>query len=183
MSESLNIKTQESIAPGLEPVKIPDSFFTIRLALMDPGVGHIDGFDDVLFGEALGKGAGGYFNTFGPPIQLVFALSIVPNPSVMNLIGEKAKSSSQREIVQGLREIRPLSGMKILDLGCGLPTFALAAGTLGAEMYTVDHGDKFHAIKAKLTGHTDIDLNDANALRVLQDVTGGEFDLVTENIN
>gem|GEM_PF-3417400 len=178
MNESLERRTQEGIPPSLEQVELPDNFGLIRRAITDEKK-HIDGFEDVLFGEALGAGAGGFFNTMGPPTQLVFALSIVPNTSVTEIIKEHVKSTP-REIVQELRKIGPLSGMKIIDLGCGWPTFALAAGTLGAEVYTADDGYLSPEIRAKLTGHTEIDLNDPNALAVLQKATGSDFDLVTE---
>ena len=179
MNESLNQKTQERIPPGLEPVKMSENWFLIRRALSDEGKWHIDGFEDILFGQSLGSGDGGQFNTIGAPSQLVFALSIVPNASVTDILKENTEASP-RNIVQELRKIRPLSGMKIIDLGCGFPTFALAAGALGAEVYTADHGFMHPDTMAKLKGHTNIDLNDANALEVLQKATGGDFDLVTE---
>ena len=134
------------------------------------------GFLDIL-GEPFGKGTNGY-NTLGSVGQLAMALHLSPNPDVAAIAEEGGP-----QMISKLRDRQALSGMKILDLGCGqLPSFALAAKALGAEVYTADGRDLAPSIRAQLDGHTVVNLNDPRATRLLLRETGGNFDLVTDNI-
>jgi len=95
--------------------------------------------------------------------------------------------------VKNLIENQVMKGLKILDLGCGSkPTFARAARAAGADVYTVDifGADGFEyddrkeidpeIIRYEIKKHIKLDLNDPNAVKILQERTGGNFDLVTE---
>lgn len=138
----------------------------------------IDGFED-LIGEPLGADL--FYNTQGTGYQLAFALSLSSHP-VMREVMESNSKLSQIEAVRLLRERQVLSGFKIMDLGCGLPTFGLVARSLGAEVYTADVQDLSPEHKALLNGHMVLDLNEKGAAKKLQRETGGKFDLITENI-
>jgi len=138
-----------------------------------------EGFEDVLDGKLLGQGL--YDNHSGSARQLVFGLSLSSNPEIARII-DKSNPDTSRDIVQKLRSKRVLSGLKIIDLGCGSGSFALSAKSLGAEVYTADVDELHKDRKARLDGHVRINFNDKDAGSRLKAETGGEFDLVTENI-
>jgi len=90
-----------------------------------------------------------------------------------------------------LRRAQVLSGMKMLDLGCGFPIFARASRRLGADVYTVDvasadtfeYDEQFFSAEDRaleVSRHIQLDLNDETAVETLLRATGGGFDLVTE---
>ena len=137
----------------------------------------VDGFDDVLDRPF---GAGLFSGTVGSVFQLVFLLSIGEDPVVEEVLQDQ--SLDAREVISIFRKQQVLAGMKIIDLGCGVPNFAVAASALGATAYTADVeviGEKYRSI---LAGHVVIDLNDALATETLLEATGGDFDVVSENI-
>jgi hypothetical protein len=137
----------------------------------------VDGFEDVLKEPF---GAGFFYNTPNSVYQLAFALSISQRPDAKDFLGTRELSAS--DIVKTLRDRQVLTDMKILDLGCGHAEFALVVKALGAKVYTSDVEDLDRKVKAKLERHIVINLNQSNAIEALQDATGSNFDLVTENI-
>jgi len=91
-----------------------------------------------------------------------------------------------------LREAQILSGMKILDLGCGLiPTFARCARKLGADVYTVDlksaqdlqFDEQYFTTKEReleANNHVCGDLSNSATIDRIINISGRDFDLVTE---
>jgi len=173
----------------LRNVPMPDNFINTRIGITQyyerkshindklvqlPGVG---GFEDIV-GEPLGVGF--YYNTAGTIYQLAIALSLSQNPAIAEGLTE---SKTPEEIIKEFREGQVLAGLKVLDLGCGKnPSFALAAKAMGAEVYTADAEDLSQDIKGRLDGHVVVNFNDPEAAEEITGVTGGQFDLVTENI-
>lgn len=188
-SESPHVKQGiESIPARLEPVPAPKYFDNIYVRmgkLVDKtpnssGLHNLGlyGFEDIM-PEPLGSGR--FVNTFGTIKQLAFAISMV---SVAEQLARDNQHESPHNIIKNCREQRVLSGLRIIDLGSGnTPSFAIAAHVLGAKVYTADVINLDPAIKAKIDGHIVVDLSQANALSVLKEATGSNFDLVTENIN
>ena len=70
-----------------------------------------------------------------------------------------------------------------MDLGCGIhPSYANCVYSLGADVYTADNNptDDIHFIdKSMKQNHTQIDFNNPNTIRILNDRTEGNFDFVT----
>jgi hypothetical protein len=151
-------------------------------------------------GFPLGRGENGYIdNTAYQAYQLAFAFAISKHPSLEKLakealdINHNLRCDMKSEEIQQfcdnlakeLIDKRVLNGMKILDFGCGeIPTFASGARKLGAESYTIDIVDPSRILEEKykkeiLDYHIFLDLNDKNALEIIKDRTGGEFDLTT----
>jgi len=176
MNESLKIEKREYVPNHFEPVTIPKNYAVIWRAIINDGKQGVSGFEDILSGERLGDGMQN--NNPGGVYQLAFALSIATNEKVVEIC--KSTRLDSGEIMRELRKMGALSGMKIIDLGCGKAYFARAAATLGAEVYTADSKDLSPSEKATLKGHTVIDLNEPNSLEVLKRETRGDFDLVTE---
>jgi hypothetical protein len=188
------------------PVSLPDNFTGIRIgitqrsnseditepashlsrdlgkAVLDLNMSDISseipGFEDVL-DEPLGTGL--YYNTAGSVYQLTLALSLSENPAIAGSLVDKSKNPAAR--VKEFREAQVLSGLKVLDLGCGKnPSFALAAKAMGARVYTADAQDLDPGIKSQLDEHVIVDLNDPRAASRIEEAAGRQFDLVTENI-
>ncbi len=141
----------------------------------------VEGFEDVLL-EPLG--AGYFYNHASSVYQLAFALSVATHPAVAEVVRDaKSKDLSPHDAVRDLRESQVLAGMRIIDLGSGVyPGFAIAAKALGATAYTADVIDLTPEIKASLDGHVVVNLNRSDAPAMLEEATGGDFDIVTENI-
>ena len=137
----------------------------------------VEGFEDIL-AEPLGGGL--FFNTDNSIYQLTFALSVSSHPAVQEVLRDT--NLGPKEIIKILRQERVLSGIKLIDLGCGVPNFARVAHALGAQVYTADDTDLSPETKSELDGHVVIDLNRDNAIAILKRQTGGNFDIVTENI-
>src|SRR3989344_658448 len=141
----------------------------------------IDGFEDVLR-EPIGQGFGGFYNTNFTVEQLTFALSRASHPAITKLLSEN-DSITSAEAIKFLRQESVLRGLKIIDIGCSqVPAFAVAAGALGADAYTVDAQDINPEYKRLLKGHIVLDLNAEHAAEILRKETGGELDLVTESV-
>ena len=88
---------------------------------------------------------------------------------------------------------KPLVGLKILDLGCGVePEFSYIARRLGAEMWTVDvvPASEFEPLEVNDDGesidenasafHIQVDLNSPDAVRTILEKAHGRFNFVTE---
>jgi len=141
----------------------------------------VDGFEDILQ-KPLGSGFGGFNNTNCAVFQLIFALSRSSHPAISKLLSD-SDSITSGDAIKSLRHESVLKGLRVMDLGCSqLPAFALAARSLGADVYTVDAQDIQVKYRDYLSGHTALDLRDTNAAGVLRNNTGGELDLVTESI-
>ena len=141
----------------------------------------IDGFEDI-FHKPLGSGFGGFNNTNFAVYQLIFALSRSSHPAIAKLLSDGGSITSG-DAIKMLRHKSVLKGLRVMDLGCSsLPAFALAARSLGANVYTVDAQDIQAKYKDYLSGHTVLDLRDENAAEILRNNTGGGLDLMTEAI-
>lgn len=184
----------EEFKDHLQPVghmsEMMDNFYAILDRLLKKGkpdkTGRmeifpnvIDGFEDILDGQPLGGGL--FDNHTGSARQLIFALTISPNLEIAKIV-DKGNPGNSGALIKQLRDKQVLSDLKIIDLGCGSGSFAVAAKTLGAEVYTADAVDLYRDRKALLNGHVVINFNDKDAASRLQRETGGNFDLVTENI-
>lgn len=167
---------QEAPGPLLEPAQIPEHLIAIIDLILTKPTG---GFEDIM-SEPLGTGR--FDNTPRATSQLACALSIVSHPTITKVLGEKTASNS-RDAINKFREHQVLSGIRVIDLGCGnAASFAIVAHALGAEAYTADVTDLETAIRERIDGHIVVDLGLENASTVLKEATGGNFDLVTENI-
>ena len=141
----------------------------------------VDGFEDIL-GEPLGQGYDGYFNTTATVHQLAFALSLSQSPIISRLLST-SKNISSKKIIEILRGKSVLKGLRIIDLGCSVcPMFALAARSLGAQVYTADAEDLLRKNEKYLSGHTTLDLRDKDVPEILANNTDSNMDLVTESI-
>lgn len=179
----------ESPPAGFERFPRPRNYFEIQqritrsFARQEPlsenpvEVEVVDGFEDVL-PEPLG--AGFFYNTPTSVHQLNFVLSVASHATIDALLADKTIPPS--EFIKDLREKKVLSGLKIIDLGCGRPFFAIAAQALGARAYTTDIEDISERDKKYIERHTILNLNQPNAIDALLDSTGGDFDIVSENI-
>lgn len=175
-------------------VRIPDAFYDFwdksqetplseyqdTISRQDSGfVTPLVGFEDVLNGRTLGTGS--IYNHSGATLQLIASVSVLAESATVTALEETA-SGSMRDTVALMRERQVLHGRKIIDLGCGVPTFALSASSLGAEVHTADMQVIPDRYKARLHGHTVVDFNQADSLAVLLESTGGSFDFVTSNM-
>jgi hypothetical protein len=185
--------------PRLRSVDLPNEFDDVRKRLADGKPGRmlrffsifrlpygVQGFEDQLPKYAQGQsrriGEEVYYNTMGSIQQLALALCLSQNTRPSQAFQEE-KGGNSAHIVQALRAEQALAGMKILDLGCGIvPSFALAAKTLGAEVHTAD-GQPLPAESATaLDSHTMTDFTQLGSIADIQTATGGDFDFVTENM-
>lgn len=177
----------EKKTSSLQQVSKPRLFFQLMDNLNEPSFVYEDsrtdglraaiggGFYDLLE-EAFGEGQ--FFNTYGSVIQLAMAISLSEHPAIPPIV-----ASGGPEMINNLRRKKVLTGMKILDLGCGkLPSFALTAKALGAQVYTADHRQLDEQIRSQLDGHTMVNFNSPEAAQRLLEETGGNFTFVSENI-
>lgn len=177
----------------LEAVPMPDNYTSISIGITqmhevedqwakEPGKlverRGVGGFEDVV-GEPLGVGF--YYNTAGSIDQLALTFSLSPNPAIAEKLADGSRDPAK--MISEFREGQVLEGMKILDLGCGKsPSFALAAKAMGAEVYTADAQDLAPEVKKQLYGHVIVDFNNPDAAAEIEGATGGQFDIVTENM-
>lgn len=141
-------------------------------------VSVIDGFED-LIGESVGEGV--FYNHSGSTWQLIMALSVSTNPRVIEIVEERRGNS--RAIAERLRQEQVLAGQRLIDLGSGvIPSFALAAKSMGATAFTADLQQPARETVAKLDGHIKVNLNRKSAAEEIMKAAGGDFDLVSENI-
>lgn len=163
---------------------------------------HLFGGEYTGLGEPIGSSS--VDNTQNQAKELAFALSLSQHPMIDQLISDpKIKGlareawlnpNSERDVQSELNSLADslaqnavLSGMKILDLGCGQrPAFAYCARTLGAKVYTVDiiPGNELWISdeqKEAIEDHIQLDLRKTNAYDVLKGRTGGNFDLVASS--
>jgi len=141
-------------------------------------------------GEPIGVG-NIYHNSIVTAYELEYALAATLHPLVRQMA-----EGVQPFDVSALVNSKVMRGLRILDLGCGYqPVFARVARCMGADVWTVDresamrfHQEKDHfpvdQQKLEIERHIRLDLDAPNAGRMLQELTGGEFNLVIEaNLN
>lgn len=164
-----------------------DHFHDLKNSISVPGESGplmrvIPGFDDLMPDKVLG--AGKFLNTFGTVDQLCSAILLSSNPVVAEIYDQP--EGEERDVVvervRQLRESQVLDKLRILDLGCGRPAFALAATALGATVYTADL-EKVEDKPTELTErHIQVNLRDINAVDTIKEVSGENLDMVTESI-
>ena len=160
---------------------------------------HLFGGEYTGLGDPIGLSS--VDNTPNQANELAFALSLsqhpmidrlISDPKIKNLVDEVYFNTNPQEIqseldalANSLAQNRVLSGMRILDLGCGQrPAFAYCARKLGADkVYTVDiiPSDELwigNKQKEARENHIQLDLRRTDAYDVLKERTGGNFDLV-----
>ena len=157
----------------------------------------IPGFEEYTGkGQTIGNGDIVY-NSIITLNQFVCALAMTRHPLLREAIRQEP-SLSQRNFLNAeiLIKEKIMSGMKILDLGSGsLPVFARCCRTMGADIWTVDKNPisgfswnkneevkklPIEQINAESEKHIILDLNDPEAVKIIEQKTGGNFNLVTE---
>jgi hypothetical protein len=157
------------------------------VSYMDEGY-VIEGFP----GDVGRLGDGYFYNTHGVVRQFAAALLLAQqrgNTDIPRILGG---SQTPENRVRQLVAAKALRGMRILDLGCGLPpSFAQAAEACGATVYTADMSairpddDRIRdpaARQRRIAKHTVVDLTDPQATAMLAEATGGNLDLVTQGV-
>jgi len=140
---------------------------------------------DMLIGEADWTS---FYNTCHSPCHLAFALGLSKHPCIDEMLEHDLEPD---ELVRQ----KVLSGIKILDIGCGhIPTFARCSRALGADVYTLDKdpADCFYSKKGFFSEeqkqeerkrHVCLTLIKygihAKEAQQILDATGGNFDLIT----
>lgn len=128
--------------------------------------------------------------------QLLFALALTQHhllEKISDIELDQLPLKKSREKFKELVDNKVLNKIKILDLGCGpQPTFARIGRALGADIHTADilgsedfeYADKDNVdpqiIEAEVKNHIKVDLNSEEAIKIIEDNTGGNFDLITE---
>ncbi len=152
--------------------------------------------DYLLIGKVLGTG-----NENNSPFtiaQLEMALALGDRQSVDDFLSfqleERNRTYQQFSVeLRKMIDSKPLSNLKILDLGCGFPGFARIARASGADVYTVDifgiegfeYKDKDRVdpriIEEEERKHIQLDLEDPRSIEILKKRTNGNFNLVTHS--
>lgn len=144
--------------------------------------GAIVGFEDVLTGPRNSEGlfgTGDVYNSRTATEQLAFALSMAEHPAIADTL----YASRGAEVIHALRAAQVLKGMRILDLGCGLEAnFARAAKALGATVFAADALPLDLTIAMQIDGHLRVDFTHLQAADEIARQTGGNFNIVTENM-
>lgn len=140
--------------------------------------------------ESMGKEEDIYYNSELTLFQIGYALAMTRNQLLKKI---EQSESNQKLDARELVENKIMAGMKILDLGCGpYPAFARFCRAMGADVWTVDK-DNIRAIsdycKKVFTQeqldfekerHIQIDLNNKQAVDIIKEKSGGDFNLITE---
>jgi hypothetical protein len=123
--------------------------------------------------------------------NLVFLVALSRHPVLYDVV----KADPRQDLDELLIEEKILTGYKVLDLGCGNePTLARVSRALGADVYTVDRGRSLSKLlyplyDCKLTpndlqledrNHITLDLRKRDAVHVIREQSGGNFDVVVE---
>lgn len=160
------------------------------LQLLSLGIDGLDGTRDfTLIGDPLGYSS--EENSSAASNQFLFSLAMSGDTQVKEVAARENRNKIG-EIIEELIKKQVLTGLKILDLGCGSrPTFARVARAAGADVYTVDvqgaedfeyyDKEKIDAriLKEEVEKHIQVDLHDEGALEMIRQKTGAEFDLVS----
>ncbi len=129
--------------------------------------------------------------------QLEFAMAMTRSPVLVEMISNKIKGEA---LADALVQNKIMNGMKVLDLGSGpTPTFARCCRAMGADAWTVDvlpiTKDEDEMLFSReraaeeLAHHLVLNLEPDReetdpprppAIQVIQGVSGGDFNLVTE---
>lgn len=191
MVESFRSQKESKETPqGFEMAPLPDNFYDLQRRITrkvdrketespyEKGTTRVvEGFEDVLHKPF---GAGFFYNSPTSVYQLAFALSVSKHPVITKILEDE--TTEPLEAIKKFREEQVLSGLKIIDIGCGSPYFAVVAQKLGAEVYTTDVQDIPQQYEENIKKHIQLDLNRVDAEAVLKKETGGKFDIVSENI-
>ena len=138
--------------------------------------------------EPVGGGDSIYYNTIMTCYQFLFALAMTRHPFVKKMIAPEFNPSESD--IENLVEKKIMSGIKILDMGCGpKPTFARCCRVLGAEVWTVDNESDFRYYRPTLPKdqcdledqmHIELDLVNVQAVDIIRKRSMGDFNLITE---
>lgn len=143
----------------------------------------------------------GLSNTYSAGLQFVFALALSKHQRVREI--SNAVGMNNPIPMQELEDSQVLNSLKIIDLGCGTPSFARLSRWLGANLYTVDviPSDYFtfepcfwdytkqkELLKEypqrlrdeEARKHIMCDLNEKGSIEKIISNAGDDFDLVTE---
>lgn len=144
-----------------------------------PGFKYYTGIDKPL-GDDL------FNNTSGTIIQMFFTLCLAKHPTIDEVLKSDSATAYTLDISRLVKD-KVLAGIKILDLGCGeFPTYARCVRALGANTYTADYKEIWDPPANKKTAekenHIIVDFNSDDAIPILLERIGGNFDLVTTSI-
>lgn len=135
-----------------------------------------------------------FFNSKVTLWQFLYALAMTRHPLVKEISANEFDVTKFNEEILARNKV--MAGMKILDLGSGpQPTFSRYCRAFGADVWTVDRSPKYRDVNQVYnqeflpkedsdledSRHITIDLNDKNAVDVIREKSGGEFNLTTES--
>ena len=120
--------------------------------------------------------------------QFIFALAMSRHEEVDKFIDQKTDGETNPiAILDDLYEHQVLSGLKVLDLGCGvIPVFARMLRAMGADVYTADlvSAEEFKIreknkssqfVKIEQEKHIQTNLTDTDVIAVITSKSGGDF--------
>jgi len=140
-------------------------------------------------------GAGGIcYNSMVTLWQLEYAIALTRHPIIKNMVKEiyENKFDMSKFDAKALVENKIMTGIKILDLGCGSrPVFARCCSAMGADVWTVDKDpiqylpsqEKSFTLKQKdleIGKHIQLNLNNSEAVKIITERSLGDFNLVTQ---
>ena len=126
----------------------------------------------------------------GPGLQLIFSIAMRGHHSAVREVLESRNKKLPEDFFVNLMKDKILSGMRILDLGCGDELlFARCARRFGAEVYTVDRGLATEFTSEwdprtrgkEIAQHICLDLTGPDAFYNIMKATSGRFDLLTSS--
>jgi len=125
-------------------------------------------------------------NTSGTISQMFFTLGLAKHPTIDEVLKNDSATAYTLDISRLVKD-KVLAGIKILDLGCGeFPTYARCVRAFGADTYTADYSEIWDPPDSKKTAekgnHIAVDFNNDDAIPILLERTGGNFDLITTSI-
>ncbi len=150
--------------------------------------GQIDGFEKYSgLNERIGFGTT-IINSSMTWHQFVFALAFTRH----SLVKKIAEGNSSEINAETLVKNKIMAGIKILDLGSSIwPVFARCCRAMGADVWTVDKDQRpfdfepgYLSEEQKLIEsqkHIVLDLEDKDAVDIIKQKSGGNFNLVTES--
>ena len=139
------------------------------------------------------------YNSGYVPDQLAAALLLSSHPIIKDVLAFRDKKEKPSKVLHSLLEDKALTGIKILDLGCGfIPSFARCARAFGGDVYTLDvipasefefgvNGPESPWSKGftqrerdiEIKKHIQANLDDPEIVNIITYKAGADFDLVT----
>lgn len=179
----------EAIKQGLSIDRITEIARSLNILHLVRGIPGTEEY--TLLGRPIGDS--GVTNSPFAARQLDFIFALKgDHPLITEFLskGYQEQKSSQEEFYKKLIEAKVLSGLKVLDMGCGdRPTFARVARAAGATVYTVDiissddfdfNANKESFRRGESEFHIVQDLEDVGgSIANITQISGGNFDLVT----